>query len=101
MKNSSLSTELYQFFANFHQDWDIEADDWQGIVDNYFNADPAVEPARTLAHEIDDMCTRVLNPIWSSPCCEKLVSATTRDRRLHSESGSRRSPRDCAGMPTK
>lgn len=58
MKNSSISTELYQFFAaNFHLDWDLEADDWQGIVDNYFNADPAVEPARTLAHEIDDMCT--------------------------------------------
>lgn len=56
MNNGSISTELYQFLAtNFHQDWDLEADDWEGIVDNYVNEDPVSEPLRMLAQEIDDL----------------------------------------------
>lgn len=54
MNDGSISTDLYQFFAAyFHQDWDLEAEDWQGIVDNYVNADPVAEPLRMLAQEID------------------------------------------------
>ncbi|BBZ18611.1 contact-dependent growth inhibition system immunity protein [Mycolicibacterium gadium] len=56
MNDGSISADLYQFLAtNFHQDWDLEADDWQGIVDNYVNEDPAVGPLRQLAQEIDDL----------------------------------------------
>ncbi|EJZ12027.1 contact-dependent growth inhibition system immunity protein [Mycolicibacterium vaccae] len=57
MDDGSISTELEQFFgAYFHQDWDLEADDWQGIVDNYVNADPVAEPLRTMSREIDELC---------------------------------------------
>ena len=53
---SSISRDLYQFLAtNFHQDWDLEAGDWEGVVDNYVNEDPVAEPLRTLAHELDDL----------------------------------------------
>jgi hypothetical protein len=56
MNDGSISTELYQFLAtNFHQDWDLEADDWEGIVDNYVNEYPVAGPLRTLAQEIDDL----------------------------------------------
>jgi hypothetical protein len=56
MNDGSISTDLYQFFAAyFHQDWDLEADDWQGVVDNYINADPVAGHLRTLAQEIDDL----------------------------------------------
>lgn len=56
MNDGSISADLYQFFAAyFHQDWDLEADDWQGIVDNYINADPVAEPLRGLAQEIDHL----------------------------------------------
>lgn len=56
MNDGSISTDMYQFFAAyFHQDWDLEADDWQGIVDSYINADPVAQPLRTLAQEIDDL----------------------------------------------
>jgi hypothetical protein len=56
MNDGSISTDLYQFFAAyFHQDWDLEADDWEGIVDNYVNEDPVAGPLRTLAREIDDL----------------------------------------------
>ncbi|MGE2734734.1 contact-dependent growth inhibition system immunity protein [Mycolicibacterium vaccae] len=57
MNDGSISTELEQFFgAYFHQYWDLEADDWQGIVDNYVNADPVAEPLMTIAREIDELC---------------------------------------------
>jgi len=50
MNDGSISTDLCQFLAtNFHQDWDLEADSWEGIVDNYVNEDPAAEPLRMLA----------------------------------------------------
>jgi hypothetical protein len=55
MNDGSISMDLYQFFAAyFHQDWDLEAEDWQRIVDNYVNADPVAERLRMLAQEIDD-----------------------------------------------
>ena len=50
MNDGSISTDLCQFQAtNFHQDWGLEADSWEGIVDNYVNEDPAAEPLRMLA----------------------------------------------------
>lgn len=56
MNDGSISTELDQFFgAYFHQDWDLEADDWQGIVDNYVAEDPTPGPLLRLAEEIDDL----------------------------------------------
>ena len=56
MNDGSISTELYRFLAtNFHQDWDLEADDWQGVVDNYVAADPASEPLLRLAQQIDEL----------------------------------------------
>jgi len=57
MNDSSISRELYQFLAtNFHQDWDLEADDWQGIVDNYVDEDPTPAPLQLLAEQIDELC---------------------------------------------
>ena len=56
MNDGSISTELDQFFgAYFHQDWDLEANDWQGIVDNYVDEDPTPGPLLRLAEEIDDL----------------------------------------------
>lgn len=56
MNDGSISRELYQFLAtNFHQDWDLEADDWQGIVDNYVDEDPTFAPLQLLAEQIDDL----------------------------------------------
>ncbi|WP_441958367.1 contact-dependent growth inhibition system immunity protein [Mycolicibacterium houstonense] len=56
MNDGSISTSLYQFFAAyFHQDWDLEADDWEGIVDGYAADHPAAEPLQTLAQEIDGL----------------------------------------------
>ncbi len=58
MSDGSISTELDQFFgAYFHQDWDLEADDWQEIVDNYVSANPTAKAQRQIAKEIDDMRT--------------------------------------------
>ncbi len=57
LNDDSISTDLYQFFAAyFHQDWDMEADDWQGIVDNYVSSDPLAEPLWRTAQEIDYIC---------------------------------------------
>lgn len=56
MNNDAISWELGQFFgAYFHQDWDMEADNWQGVVDMYVDDDPNAEHLRTLADEIDDL----------------------------------------------
>lgn len=56
MNDGSISRDLKQFFgAYFHQDWDLEADDWQGIVDDYVKDLPAAGQLRTLAQEIDDL----------------------------------------------
>ncbi|BBY88085.1 contact-dependent growth inhibition system immunity protein [Mycolicibacterium tokaiense] len=56
MNDGSISPELYTFFAAyFHQDWDLEAEDWEGVVDNYVDADPVSAPLRELASEIDNL----------------------------------------------
>lgn len=56
MNDGSISTGLYQFFAAyFHQDWDLEADDWEGIVDGYASDHPTAESLRILADEIDSL----------------------------------------------
>lgn len=58
MNDGSISRDLYQFLGGyFHQDWDLEADDWEGVVDNYVNDDPVAGPLRTLAEEIDYLRT--------------------------------------------
>ncbi|MGE2731408.1 contact-dependent growth inhibition system immunity protein [Mycolicibacterium vaccae] len=49
---------MYQFLAtNFHQDWDLEAEDWQGIVDHYVDAVATPAPLLRLADEIDELRT--------------------------------------------
>lgn len=54
MNDGSISEELHNFFgAYFHQDWDLEAEDWQGIVDLYVDDVPKAGWLKTLAHEID------------------------------------------------
>ncbi|OBG12523.1 hypothetical protein A5765_14290 [Mycolicibacterium celeriflavum] len=56
MNDGSISEELYQFLAtNFHEDWDLEADGWEGVVDNHAHELPVAERLRMLAREIDDM----------------------------------------------
>ena len=56
MNDDSISWDLGQFFgAYFHQDFDLEADSWQGVVDMYVDDDPDAEQLRTLAEEIDNL----------------------------------------------
>lgn len=46
---------MQQFFGgHFHQDWDLEADDWQGAVDNFAADETSVE-LYALAHSIDTL----------------------------------------------
>lgn len=55
-RDGSISQALKNFFgAYFHQDWDIAADDWQGVVDVYVDEDPDATQLRALADEIDDL----------------------------------------------
>ncbi|MGE2833883.1 contact-dependent growth inhibition system immunity protein [Mycobacterium sp. SMC-4] len=55
----SVSRPLSHFFrAYFHEDWDLEADSWQGLVDGYVrDEEPHSQLLRTLAEEIDDLNT--------------------------------------------
>ncbi|MGE2734445.1 contact-dependent growth inhibition system immunity protein [Mycolicibacterium vaccae] len=56
MNDGSISTELHRFLAAyFHQDWDMEADGWEGIVDTYSSDHPSGHHLKTLAREIDDL----------------------------------------------
>ncbi|MGE2835414.1 contact-dependent growth inhibition system immunity protein [Mycobacterium sp. SMC-4] len=56
MTDGSISAELHRFFAAyFHEDWDLEADDWDGIVDGYAADHPAAEHLRLLARELDNL----------------------------------------------
>jgi hypothetical protein len=70
MNDDSISWDLGQFFgAYFHQDWDLEADDWPGLVDNYVDDIPDAAHLTALAQEIDHLCgTR------AGPDLEHLVS---------------------------
>ncbi|CAN5525331.1 hypothetical protein BH09ACT7_BH09ACT7_56360 [soil metagenome] len=56
MNDSSISKDLRRFFgAYFHQDWDVEADDWEGIVDGYANDFRRADLLNRLANEIDEL----------------------------------------------
>lgn len=57
MSAQSVSRAVSHFFgAYFHEDWDLEAVDWQGIVDGYVRDErPSAELLRLLAREIDDL----------------------------------------------
>lgn len=57
MSANPISRPLRHLFgAYFHEDWDLEADDWQGIVDGYVrNEQPPARLLRLLAREIDDL----------------------------------------------
>ncbi|OHU71841.1 hypothetical protein BKG86_01900 [Mycobacteroides chelonae] len=56
MNDDSISEDLFQFFGGyFHQDWNIEASDWQGVVDNYVNDGPFPERIQAVAREIDNL----------------------------------------------
>lgn len=55
MKNEIVSDSIRQFFGgNFHQDWDLVAEEWEGVVDSYATGK---DPARllALAQEVDDL----------------------------------------------
>ncbi len=72
MNDGSVSTDLYQFFgAYFHEDWDLEADDWQGIVDLYVSDGPSTERLWALAQEIES-----LRETRTEPELERLMSRT-------------------------
>ncbi|MGE2731406.1 contact-dependent growth inhibition system immunity protein [Mycolicibacterium vaccae] len=44
------------FRAYFHEDWDREAPDWEGLVDGYVrDEEPNSDLLRQLAKEIDDL----------------------------------------------
>ncbi|MBE1547017.1 hypothetical protein GGC64_001025 [Mycobacterium sp. OAS707] len=54
MNDSLESSELWQFFAAyFNEDWGLDADGWEGIVDNYVSDDPTAQGLQALAKEMD------------------------------------------------
>ena len=56
MNDDSIIRDLGRFFgAYFHQDFDLEADDWQGVVDNYVDDTADAAHLTTLANEIDHL----------------------------------------------
>ncbi|BBZ34483.1 contact-dependent growth inhibition system immunity protein [Mycolicibacterium confluentis] len=56
MNDGSISRDLDQFLgAYFHQDWDLEAEDWEGVVDSYVKARPVARALCNLAQEIDNL----------------------------------------------
>ena len=61
MSEQPAPYDLEQFFgAYFHQDWPLEVDDWQGVVDQY-SASPTrtSQQLRALATHIDEFrCSR-------------------------------------------
>jgi hypothetical protein len=73
MSAQSVSRSLSHLFgAYFHEDWDLEADDWQGIVDNYVQDEqPTTELLRALTQEIDDLTAEC-----TEPDAEQLVTRT-------------------------
>jgi hypothetical protein len=68
-----VSRSLCHFFgAYFHEDWVLEAADWQGIVDIYVRDEqPSAELLRTLAQEID-----YLKREHTEPDVRRLVTRT-------------------------
>ncbi|CAJ1579259.1 contact-dependent growth inhibition system immunity protein [[Mycobacterium] wendilense] len=57
MSSHPTSHDFDQFFgAYFHEDWDLEAEDWEGIVDLYSSSPTRTpERLRLLADRIDEM----------------------------------------------
>jgi hypothetical protein len=58
MCDAIVPYDLEQFFgAYFHQDWPFEADDWQGIVDQYSASSTRTsQHLSALARHIDELC---------------------------------------------
>jgi hypothetical protein len=58
MSQPTVPYDLEQFFgAYFHQDWPFEAEDWQGIVDQYSASSTRTsQHLYALASQIDDLC---------------------------------------------
>ena len=55
MIDDTVSESIRQFFGgNFHQDWDLVAEDWHGVVDNYTAGKDAARLLQ-LAEDIDDL----------------------------------------------
>lgn len=55
MNNDTVSENVRQFFGGyFHQDWDLEAEDWQGAVDQYSHGTSPMK-LLALAQEIDTL----------------------------------------------
>ncbi|ANI41646.1 contact-dependent growth inhibition system immunity protein [Mycolicibacterium vaccae] len=73
MSEHPVSGLLNHFFgAYFHEDWVLEAADWQGVVDSYVKDErPSADLLRSLIHEIDD-----LNAECGEPDMERLVTRT-------------------------
>ena len=70
MNDVSISTDLCQFQAtNFHQDWGLEADSWEEIVDNYVNEAPVAGPLRILAQESMTSLAPVLSRTSRNSSC--------------------------------
>lgn len=69
----SVSGPSRHFFgAYFHEDWVLEAADWQGVVDSYVQDEqPSTELLRTLSQEIDDLAGEC-----TEPDAERLVTRT-------------------------
>ncbi|MGE0218909.1 contact-dependent growth inhibition system immunity protein [Mycolicibacterium sp.] len=64
VNDDSMSKELGHFFGGyFHEDWGLEAADWQGVVESYLqDEEPSVDLLRSLIHEIDDVSARSAEP---------------------------------------
>ncbi|CAN5525304.1 hypothetical protein BH09ACT7_BH09ACT7_56350 [soil metagenome] len=55
MNDETATEAIRQFFGGyFHEDWDLEADDWQGAVDNYTVGESSTQ-LLTLAQQLDDL----------------------------------------------
>ena len=55
MNDAIVSEAMRQFFGGyFHQDWDLEAKDWQTAVDNFTIGETSSE-LYSLAEEIDEL----------------------------------------------
>jgi hypothetical protein len=55
MNDAIVSESIRQFFGGyFHQDWELEAKDWQTAVDNFATEGTSTE-LNSLAEEIDNL----------------------------------------------
>jgi hypothetical protein len=55
MNDDAVSESIRQFFGGyFHQDWKLEAENWQGAVDEYSAEESSIH-LLNVAQEIDDL----------------------------------------------